>query len=136
MPFQPILEDPVLRLPIKGKTYVVQSPNAATGLYVQSMMSAAQLTLSGLAVDAGDARLVLEDDDERNLYQRVLGSTYDELLADGVGWHSIRRAGKAAMLWIHRDEQAAEDFWNGDTDGPKAPSPAAPGSTASEAPPA
>jgi hypothetical protein len=135
MPFQPILEDPVLRLPIKGKTYVVQSPNAATGLFVQSLMSAAQMSRAGFAVDAADTRLVLEDDDERNLYERVLGDTYDQLVADDVKWPHIQRAGQATLLWIHRDEEAAEAFWNGGTD-PKAQDPKAPESTASEAPPA
>jgi hypothetical protein len=136
MPFHPILEDPVLRLPILGKTYVVQSPNAATGLWVQSMMSAAQLTRAGFEVDSADARLVLEDDDERNLYERVLGDTYDELVADAVKWPHIQRAGKAALLWIHRGEEAAELFWNGGSADPKAPDPEADESTASEAPPA
>jgi hypothetical protein len=137
MPFHPILEDPVLRLPIKGKTYVVQSPNAATGLFVQSLMSAAQMSRSGLSV-AGtpDAQLVLEDDDERHLFQRVLGDTYDQLVADGVGWHHIKRAGSATMLWIHRGEEAAELFWNGGSADPKAPTPEGPESTASEALPA
>jgi hypothetical protein len=136
MPFHPILEDPVLRLPILGKTYVVQSPNAATGLWVQSMMSAAQLTRAGFEVDSADARLVLEDDDERNLYERVLGDTYDELVADAVKWPHIQRAGKAALLWIHRGEEAAELFWNGGSADPKASDPEADESTASEAPPA
>lgn len=136
MPFHPILEDPVLRLSIKGKTYVVKSPNAATGLFVQSLMSAAQMSRAGLTVDAADARLVLDDEDERNLYQRVLGDTFDELVADDVAWPHIERAGKTATLWIHRGEDAAELFWNGGTGDPKAPSPEGPESTGSEAPPA
>jgi hypothetical protein len=136
MPFHPILEDPVLRLPIKGKTYVVKSPNAATGLFVQSLMSAAQMSRAGFAVDAADTRLVLDDDDERNLYQRVLGDTFDELVADGIAWPHLERAGKTTMLWIHRGQDAAELFWNGGTPDPKAPAPTAPESSASEAPPA
>jgi hypothetical protein len=137
MPFHPILEDPVLRLPIKGKTYVVKSPDAATGLFIQSLMSTAQMSRSGLPV-AGtvDAQLVLDDDDERNLFQRALGDTYAELSTDGVGWHNIKRAGSAAVLWIHRGEEAAELFWNGGTSDPKAPISEDPESTANEAPPA
>lgn len=136
MPFQPILEDPVLRLPIKGKTYVVHDVDAATGLFVQSLMSSASMVRSGLEIDPTDRRLVLDDDDERDLYRRVLGDTYDELVNDGVKWRLVKRAGQATVLWIHRGEEAAEQFWNGGPEDPKAPAPEGPESTASAVPPA
>lgn len=125
MPFNPFTEYPTLKLPVGEKTYVVESPDADTGLWVHAMMGTA------LATDAG---LVLDDDEEVNLFRRVLGPTYDEMRADKVRWPVLKRAGSTAVMWIAFGEDAAEAVWNGSAEG-KAPNPE-PSSSESEAPPA
>jgi hypothetical protein len=105
MPFQPILEDPTLDLPVGDKTYSVPSCDAPTGLWVTGMMTG-----------AAEEPVELDDDDERNLYQRVLGPVYDEMLADGVPWPAFKRVGSAVLLWIAFGEGAAERYWNRDQD--------------------
>ena len=135
MPFNPITEHPTLRLPILGKTYRVESPDAATGLWIQSIMSAAAFVRSGATPTDADVQTVLDDDDERDMYARVLGDTHAQLVADGVPWHTIKRAGTTAVMWVAYGEETAERFWNGESADPKAPTPET-SSSASAAPPA
>lgn len=136
MPFHEIDEAPELRLPVSGKTYVVASPDAKTGLWVTSMMQATGAVLAGV-VPEEDARLELDDDEERDLYRRILGPTYDELMDDKVPWHTFKRIGTTAFVWVAFGDDAAERAWNrGRDDDPKAQTPEAPASSASEAPPA
>lgn len=135
MPFHPIDEDPVLRLPVHGKTYVVPSPDARTGLWATSMMQAGAAVFAGVTPDE-DARLQLDDDEERDVYRRILGPVYDELLADKVPWSTFKRVGTTALVWVTLGEEAAERAWNrGRGDLPKDPTPESE-SSASEAPPA
>lgn len=98
--------DPTLKLPIRGKTYTVQSPDAKTGLWVQALFIESK---------------ILDDDDERAAFQRVLGDTFDEMSADGVPWEYVKHAATTAMLWIVHGKDAADRFWNGGGDTPKAP---------------
>lgn len=100
--------DDSLRLPIGGKEYVVPSPNAETGLWCQGMLAA------GVAVHAGrqpEGIAELDDEQENNLYQRVLGPVWGELQADGVPWTRIRHAGITAFLWAAGNEDLASAFW-------------------------
>jgi len=102
------LLDEGLTLPIKGKTYRIPPPDAATGLRVQAIFQAA-----AVAADGGDVdREVLADAAERDLYADVLGSAYGELTADGVGWPMVKHAAATAMVWIVQSEDAAERYWN------------------------
>jgi hypothetical protein len=128
--------DDTLKLPIGGKTYVIQSPDSKTGLWVQSMMAVAVAASSGRDVDPSDLEgLRLDDDEEKDLYRRLLGDTYQEMLDDGVRWHKLKHAGETTLFWVLRGKEFAERIWNGAGD-PKAPaSTPAPASTASEDPP-
>lgn len=104
--------DPTLRLPIRGKTYVVQSVDAKTGLWCQRA-----LTVGVQAVSGGDLTeaqidgLELDDAQELDLYRKVLGDVYDEMLADGLPWEILRHAGMTAFMWAAGNKQAAEDYW-------------------------
>lgn len=103
--------DPTLKLPIGGKTYVVPSPDAKTGLWAQGMMTAAVQIRAGETPDGLEA-LVLDDDEERDLYERLLGDAYAEMVADGVKWHKIKHAGTTALWWVVYGKDVAERFWN------------------------
>lgn len=121
MSFKNLDEHPTLRLPIKGKTYVVPSPDARTGLWVQAMVATTAAARAGVTPDQGDVDLVLDDDEELDLYKRVLGTAHQQLLDDGVPWHTLRKAGVTAFFWIAYGDDVAERYWNGGTPAPKAP---------------
>lgn len=109
--------DPQLVLPIKGKEYVVESPDAKTGLFVKGLMALAQTAAAGGDIDPDDFQaLELDDTQERDLYRRLLGATYDEMLSDGVSWHRVQHAGQTALFWVDRGKPFAERFWNGASD--------------------
>lgn len=129
--------DPSLQLPIRGKTYVIESPDAKTGLFVQGMMSLAADARAGLDVNPADLQaLKLDDDEERDLHKRLLGPVYDEMLADGVRWHQIQHVGHTVIFWVIRGKAFAEAYWNGGGDPKAHPGNPGSGSTASEDPPA
>jgi hypothetical protein len=115
--------DDSLRLPMGGKVYVVPPVDATTGLRLQRMLGVAAAASAGASVDAGDlAALNLGDDDERDLYEKCLGTAYDEMLADGVSWPRIRHAGITAFMWAAGNRELAESVWNTPEGGPgKAP---------------
>lgn len=104
--------DDTLKLPVGGKTYVIASVDAETGLWCQRMLSTAAEVATGSDLsetEVGD--LLLDDDQERDLYRRVLGDVYDELVADKVGWERLKHVGTTAFMWAAGNKQTAEDFW-------------------------
>ena len=104
--------DPTLRLPIRGKTYVVESPDAALGLKVQQLWTIGAAASQGVEVSEAELKsLSLDDDDERDLLIRLLGATYDQMRADGVPWAWVRHAGVTVMFWVAASREAAEAYW-------------------------
>lgn len=96
-----------------GKTYRVPSPDAKTGLWLTATVDLIARVVRG----AGDgqaapspdevASLKLDDDEEASLYKRVLGSVYDEMIADGVKWTVLQKVGQDAyMCFAVSSEQA------------------------------
>jgi hypothetical protein len=120
--------DDTLPLKIKGKTYVVPAPDAETGLFCQRLMAVGIDAANGREVDAAS----LDDDGEQDMYRRVLGSVYDELIADRVSWPRIKHAGITAFLWIAGDTDSAAKYWaSGGTGEAEAPAAGAASSTRS-----
>lgn len=116
------LFDSTLRLPLRGKTYVFESPDAKTGLWVQQAVTVAARAKAGGDVSDDDlAALQLDDDEERDLYRRAMGATFDEMLADKVPWEHLKHAATTVLIWITSDREKAEAFWNVGATGPKAP---------------
>ncbi|MEU4511781.1 hypothetical protein AB0G05_19995 [Nonomuraea wenchangensis] len=110
--------DDSLSLPIGGKTYRVPPADAETGLFCQRLMAAGIDAANGKQVDAAN----LDDDGETDLYRRVLGGAYDEMIADRVSWPRIKHAGVTAFLWIAGDADTAAKYWEA---GPEAEAPEA-----------
>ncbi|QXJ40748.1 hypothetical protein [Curtobacterium phage Parvaparticeps] len=110
------LNDDPIRVTIKstkypdGKEYKVASPDAQTGLTLTALTNLGMRAASGETLTPDDGKeLVLDDDDERDLYDRVLGDTYAELKADNVPWVSIQRLGQYAMIYFGMSAQAATE---------------------------
>lgn len=111
----------------EGKTYRVESPDAATGLWLTQLAHLGGKAAFGLSISASDlASLKLDDDQERDLYQRVMGctsecravgedgtvgapcgSTYDEMVADAVAWTVLQKIAQDAYLFFAIDEAMA-----------------------------
>ena len=115
--------DPTLVLPIKGKDYVIQPVDADTGLWVQTIFGVAGKAKQTGQVDPEDLEsLKLHQGDNKELFPRLLGDTYQELIDDGVDWERIKVVAVTVMIWISTSEEAAEEFWNaGGKTPPKAP---------------
>lgn len=104
--------DGTLALPVGGKTYTVPPCSADDGLWAQALMDAALKAATGGEVNEDDlSRIVLNDDDERSLYQRLLGTAFDEMKDDGVDWPSIARCGQTAFVFFTQGEDAAQVVW-------------------------
>ncbi|GAW50616.1 MULTISPECIES: DUF7426 family protein [unclassified Nocardioides] len=104
--------EPWLDLPINGKTYRVNSVDADTGIYCQLIVETVLAVQTGAELDEKDvAGLKLDDDAERDFNRRLLGTTYDEMLADKVAWEYVKIASRTVFTWTIRDRDAAEEFW-------------------------
>lgn len=119
MPFEEIDEryNTTIDLPIKGKTYSIESVDAETGLWAQRMMSAAglveQAEESGKDITSEEiASLRLDDKQEIDLYRRLMGEAYDQMLADKVPWEWVKLAGTTTLIWCVSTRDEAEKFWN------------------------
>ena len=119
--------DDQLHLPINGVVYDIPSPDHELGLWVTELLSAGVSIRQGIALDPDRKAPKLrfegseydDDSDEAKLYQRLLGSTYGKLRADGVSWPMIKFVAEVTMVWIAAGEAAAEAHWNAGGD-PKA----------------
>lgn len=102
-----------ISLPISGKIYVVNDVDAETGTWASLLANRTNSALkSGEDVDASRvAALILDDEEERNLYQRLLGDTYEEMVADGVEWSWVKHAGTTVLIWVTNSLEAAEKVW-------------------------
>lgn len=112
-----------LALPAGEKIYYIPEPDEELGLWCTAFCTAGIAADQG--IDLGDRKLpplVLDDDEEKAMYVRVLGPVWDELAADGFGFATQRQFALTALLWIGLGEDAATTFWNSGGD-PKASAP-------------
>jgi len=83
-----------------GKAYRFASPSAKVGLWLQHLVEfgiRANLAGGQVVSQAEVGKLVLDDDEERDLYQRVMGATLEEMLTDGVPWSSVQKVFKLLL---------------------------------------
>ncbi|GAA3144972.1 hypothetical protein GCM10010466_40070 [Planomonospora alba] len=104
--------DPRLRLPVDGKTYVIEPVDAETGLLCRRLMEVSIEAAGGGEPDTeGLEALVLDDDQEKDLYKRILGGVYDELFTDKLDWPVIQHIGTTALVWVVAGVDAAVKHW-------------------------
>ncbi|MFC7108066.1 hypothetical protein ACFQQB_51295 [Nonomuraea rubra] len=107
--------DDTLPLPVGGKWYRIPAPDAEVGLLCQRLMHASMAAEQGETVDDPKlnelAEVVLSDDEERDLYQRILGPVWHELRTDGVSWPKVQHVGATALVWVAAGKEAAAKIW-------------------------
>lgn len=108
------LLDEAIELPVPSdkhpgrKVYRIESPNAKDGLQIEKITNiAVHLANGGENIDTE----MLDDDEERDLYQMLLGHVYAEMLADGVKWVWLRHASLTVLMWVSSGLNTAETFW-------------------------
>ena len=123
--YEEVHGDQSLRLPIRGKEYVIQPPTAKVGKAL-SMMAAA-----GILIDAGvplsdedlvEAREAQEVDDDRfpEFAQQCLNGplngepveVYEQMLEDGLSMPEVEMAVQTAFMAWTMGRDASELFWN------------------------
>ncbi|MBQ0974567.1 hypothetical protein KBZ00_26065 [Streptomyces sp. RK31] len=105
--------DDYLELPVRGRdgevrVYRIEDPPAEDGIRIE------RITTLAARLAAGETRAdlpVLDDKEERDLYRMCLGDTYDEMLADGVGWAQFKHVAMTVMFWVIADKETAAEFW-------------------------
>ena len=112
-----VIKRRTLTLPVNGKKYIFVEPDAETGLWVQQLVFLGERAADDDA-DA-DTRLaaLLGDDEEKDLYTKVLGDKWDELAADGVTLSQVQHIGQTVAVWIVYGEAVAEAIWAGQGNG-------------------
>jgi hypothetical protein len=107
---------PGLTLTVRGQKYVVPLPNAELGLWCQRMARAAGAisaadTEQEMAAAVARVNALPELKGDLTLQQRVLGTAYDEMMADDVPHHFVEFCGATAYIWIIGGEEAATRYW-------------------------
>ena len=94
----------------EGFTYIFDSPDAKTGLFLASLANLAVKARLGGDIGEEAAALELDDDQERDLMRDVMGSTLDELTADGVSWVRIQKLNRYLFMLFAMSEGAADEM--------------------------
>jgi hypothetical protein len=113
--FQDLSEllDPFLPLPIRGKIYRVPSPDVTTGLRAQATVAIAAKLRAGQDVDAADvAALKLDDQEELEFTESMLGPVFQEMREDDLPWEYVRHAAKTTFMWLISDRDEAAKVWS------------------------
>lgn len=100
----------------EGKVYTIPYPDAETGLRLTALAEIGRKVearrrgnLQEEITEAEASRLVMDDDDEREFAVQVLGSTYAELIEDGVKWPIIQRLVQYAYVYFAMGADAASN---------------------------
>lgn len=93
-----------------GKVYRIPSPDAETGIRLAALAEIGRKVATKRDVDQRDLeRLRLDDREERDFAQQVLGSAFDTMTADGVPWTTMQRLTRYAYVYFTIGEEAADN---------------------------
>jgi hypothetical protein len=110
---------PTLVVPALGKEYRIAAVDAETGLRLQKLISVGVKAHAGKDPSEKDIELI-GDDEETDFFQKVLGDTYDELLADKISYAGLKGMASLVMIWTTQGFDAAREYFLA---GGKAPQP-------------
>lgn len=111
--------DPRLHLPWGGKIYHIPEPDAQLGLFCQRLFVAGYRVANGEIPAEVAPELQMDDEKQESFNQRLLGSAYEDLERDGVGWPVIKLMAETVFFWIAGGLELAEHYWESAGD-PKA----------------
>jgi len=103
-PYESFAEEP-LQFPISGKTYTLKPIDIPAGIRLAEIVSGKDKAAKNLAGEA--------------LWKLLLGSLWDEMVADGVPLAAATRAGLTALADYQYGREMAEAAWESGAD-PKA----------------
>lgn len=94
----------------EGKTYIIPSPNAETGARLAALGD--MVVRAGIGADQ-DPRLAeklkLDDDQENDLMEQVMGDVRAEMIEDGVNWVHLRGVMKYAFIYFALGKESADN---------------------------
>jgi len=92
----------------KTNTYRIESPSARDGLQIERITQIAATLVSG-GEDINTE--LLDDNEERDVFQLLLGPQYKQMMDDGVKWVWLRHAALTVLMWVNSGLQTAEQYW-------------------------
>lgn len=101
-----LLDEQVLKLPIGGVTYVVQSCSAEDWLWLNTQSAAIDR-----AQRTGEMDVEVEGNDPEVFYRRCLGDTFDDMVDNAITSKELQVAALTAFLWQLGNTTAAETVW-------------------------
>lgn len=97
-----------LRLPIGGRTYIVEPPSAADGAYLMNLMALGLAADAGVDVTGFDLDI---SDGNPDFGARTLGAAYQQMLDDGLSMPQVGFAAETAFLAWTVSKEYAEHHW-------------------------
>jgi len=97
-----------LDFPIGDETYRVWEVSASVAVTVMKLADIGRDVHEGRDADTSE----LSDGEERDLYARLLGETWDQLIDDDLPWSDVQAVCASVMAWVVRDKDTAEQVWN------------------------
>lgn len=130
-----------LRLPINGKWHTFVEPCAEDGLWVNRLVLLGERAADDDATVDAKLKALLGDEEEEDLYQRVLGDKWTELSAAGVTLSQMQHIGQTVAVWLVYGKEVAKAIWRasggdgqGEAEGPASSSRRASGEPAATTP--
>lgn len=129
--FLDYLEDDTLTIPgipstayPSGKAYTIPSPDAKLGARLAAVGDLAVKVSLGVEVGEREkSRLQLDDDQELDLMEQLLGDAREEMVDDGVTWTHLRGIMKYAFIYYALGPEQADDAARNGVLSGKAPAP-------------
>jgi hypothetical protein len=93
------------------KSYHVASPDAITGAKLSAYSTILVKTAAKMDVAEADIRrLNMNDGEEREFYEQVLGAAYHEMLDDGVSWQHFQALGQYGFVFFAASREKADEM--------------------------
>lgn len=106
-----MLDAPVLKLPIGGKTYAVQAADAETWLRLQDIHNRSADLVAGRPASASRSADAVTGLSEIDMYRLALGDVFDKLVVAKVSGPELKHAGLTAYFWQIGEQDVAEAMW-------------------------
>lgn len=92
----------------EGRDYVIPSPDGETGARLTALGELGIKVNKGVEVKERDVRrLQMDDAEEREFMEQVLGSAFKEMMDDGVSWVRMQRINQYAFTHFAISDEAA-----------------------------